>query len=133
MSGRKQAIFIPDYYRDEMCFVFLSLGDVPHCDALSLPMRACRNAASDDKKKIKIGSKEPILILLCFRTETTYYKFAISRSFFGSKIMIFLPSVLIIFSSFNSRRSRTKVSTAVPTIFARFSRDNIISIVSLAL
>jgi hypothetical protein len=72
VSGRKQTIFIPDNNRDEMYFVFLSLGDVPHCDALSLPMRACRNAASDDKKKIKISSKEPILILLCFRPDTKY-------------------------------------------------------------
>jgi hypothetical protein len=70
VSGRKQTIFIPDYYRDEKYFVFLSLGDVPHCDALSLPMRACRNAASADKKKSEIGSKESILILLCFRPDT---------------------------------------------------------------
>jgi len=34
VSGRKQTIFIPDYYRDEKYFVFLSLGDVPHSDAL---------------------------------------------------------------------------------------------------
>jgi len=38
-----------------MYFVFLSLEDA---------------LASDDKKKIKIGSKEPILILLCFRPDT---------------------------------------------------------------
>jgi hypothetical protein len=30
VSGPKQTIFIPDYYRDEKYFVFLSLGDVPH-------------------------------------------------------------------------------------------------------
>jgi hypothetical protein len=69
VPGRKQTIFI-NCINFEKYFAFLSLGDVTHCDALSLPMRACRNAASDDKKKNKIGSKEPILILLCFRPDT---------------------------------------------------------------
>jgi hypothetical protein len=55
VSGRKQTIFIPDYYRDEKYFVFLSLGDA---------------LASADKKKSEIGSKESILILLCFRPDT---------------------------------------------------------------
>jgi hypothetical protein len=35
VSGWKQTIFIPDYYRDEKYFGFLSLGDVPQSDALS--------------------------------------------------------------------------------------------------
>jgi hypothetical protein len=55
VSCRKQTIFIPDYYRDEKYFAFLSLGDA---------------LASADKKKSKIGSKESILILLCFRPDT---------------------------------------------------------------
>jgi len=69
VSGRKQTIFI-NCINFEKYFVFLSLGDVPHSDALSLPMRACRDAASADKKKSEIGSKESILILLCFRPDT---------------------------------------------------------------
>ena len=54
VPGRKQTIFI-NCVNFEMYFVFLSLEDA---------------LASDDKKKIKIGSKEPILILLCFRPDT---------------------------------------------------------------
>jgi hypothetical protein len=60
VSGRKQAIFIPDfigtgYELASLRFVFLSLGDA---------------IASANEKKSKIDSKESILILLCFRLDT---------------------------------------------------------------
>jgi hypothetical protein len=56
VSGRKQTIFI-NCINFEKYFAFLSLGDA---------------LASADKKKSKIGSKESILILLCFRPGTIY-------------------------------------------------------------